>query len=142
MAQVQWTDTNANANPYAPATETVEPPRRKARWVLRLLGLAAVLLLMALAVAAAFSIGALAGESGAYNRRTARLMEQAQGVLDQNPNRFARVTVKPSSAGRAFLSGSVDSEQDFEFLKAEMQRVFGEATGEEMAYPVEVVAPE
>jgi hypothetical protein len=60
--------------------------------------------------------------------------------LGSQGDRFVDLTIEEASNGWSYLSGTVDSQADFDQLQDEMQRLFGEGLGEEMTRNVEVVS--
>jgi hypothetical protein len=61
-----------------------------------------------------------------------------QAFIDEYPERYSGLTIEEASNGWSFFSGTVQSQEDFDLLRAEMERMFGAELGQDMMHPVEV----
>jgi hypothetical protein len=83
------------------------------------------LAILAAASFAGFLLGLIGGESGARDRRFSREGELLRPVLKGDPA-FARLEVSMYSGdGSAYLSGQVETNEQYDRLRSEIHRLFG-----------------
>src|SRR5687768_16215313 len=127
-------------NPYQSASEEAAVAESRPRTFSRLgWGCAVVLLLLLPLVAiVAFVWGGIVGQTQLYHARAQQQARQMQAFIDQHPDRYSDLTIEEASSGWSHFSGAVDSQEDLDALRTEMQRLFGEELGDDMTRTVEV----
>jgi len=132
----------AQPNPYSATHEELQPaawPGNRG-WIVAMLVLGTLILVSAIVVTAvlAFVAGGIVGQEQLYHSRAADQATQMQSYLNRQGERYAEVTIERASDGWSYLTGTVDSQQDFDQLRGEMQRLFGEELGADMTANVEL----
>lgn len=129
-------------NPFSATHEELLPahPASHRNWIVVMLIVGTLVLLAAIMITAvlAFVAGGIVGQSELYHQRATEQAAQMRSYLSSQGERFAEVEINEASSGWSYLSGTVDSQADFDQLQAEMQRLFGEELGSEMTRIVEV----
>jgi hypothetical protein len=122
VAILCWREVKLNrSKPAPPGTVRSNPEPRRLLWF------AGTIVMFVLGAAAAFVIGTLVGESGAYHRQyleERRLLEP--GLSTQ---KFARVKIGERSDGGVYLSGTVSTPADLEHLLSFAAQTLGESRG-------------
>jgi hypothetical protein len=131
-------------NPFSASHEELQPAVRASGrgWIVILVVVGTLVLLGAIAITAvvAFVAGGIIGQTQLYHQRAEQQAAEMRVYLGSQGDRFDDLTIEEASNGWSYLSGTVDSQADFDQLQDEMQRLFGEGLGEEMTRNVEVVS--
>jgi hypothetical protein len=132
-------------NPYSASDEelrTSASPDR-GRIVAIFVGVTVLMLAaMLLTAAVAFVAGGILGQTQLYHDRASEQADKMRIYLGEHVDQFSGVTIEEASDGWSYLDGTVKSQQDLDQLLSEMQRLFGEELGEDMAAGVEVTPAE
>lgn len=118
---------------------TLVTTRKLRRNKIVIVTLAVMFLFSLLAIPVAFLIGAILGESQAYNRTASGQEKRIVEFFAEYPERFGTLEVEPASSGFSYPFGEVESQEDYEFLDENLQRMFGDELGKlMMSYGVSV----
>jgi hypothetical protein len=131
-------------NPFSASHEELQPAARASGrgWIVIMLVVGTLVLICAVTITGvlAFVWGAIVGTTDVYHRRAEQQAAEMRVYLGSQGDRFDDLTIEEASNGWSYLSGTVDSQEDFDQLQDEMQRLFGEELGEDMTRNVEVVS--
>ena len=131
-------------NPYSASEEELRAPAspRSRAWILVLAGIVILMLAVTLLTAVvAFVAGGIVGQSELYHRRASEQADKMRVYLGQHEEQFSGLTIEEASNGWSYLEGTVNSQEDLDQLRREMQRLFGEELGDDMTRSVEVQPP-
>ncbi len=92
----------------------------------------AICVLCLCAVPVAFVIGVIFGEFQSYMRRASKQEKRMVEFFAEYPGRFGTLEVAPASSGFAYPFGEVQSQEDYDFLDENLQRMFGDELGKRM----------
>lgn len=99
----------------------------------------AIVCIMALAaIPAAFTIGAIVGNTQAYQAFAEHHQARIEEFLSLHPDNYADITVDRASNGWAYPSGTVTSQADYVMLSTELRTMFGDELAERMMRGVEM----
>jgi hypothetical protein len=132
-------------NPYSASEEELRAPAvpRNRAWIFAALAGVVILLLAVtlITAVAAFVAGGIVGQSELYHRRASEQADKMRVYLGQHEEQFSGLTIEEASNGWSYLEGTVNSQEDLDQLRREMQRLFGEELGDDMTRSVEVQPP-
>lgn len=111
---------------------TLAPAKQLRRHKIAIVILAVMFVFSLLAIPVAFVIGAVLGTSQVYNQTALGQEVRMVEFFAEYPERYGTLEVEPASSGFAYPFGKVQSQDDYDFLDENLQRIFGDELGKLM----------